>query len=128
MSEFTAANLKARCEQGRKVGRPTSTWKSITGEPYFVIGNQAEGIPSEPGTVDEGQSHVWAFDEETAYFQALNCFENYAHGKTGKLYWRIEPQLERHSRTKYPQKVIFYMRCLISDKPEIIQTVEALLA
>ena len=128
MTKFTASNLKARCERGREVGEPTSTWRSVTGEPYVVIGSQIDGIPSEPGTVDEGKGREWAFDEETAYFQALNCFENYANGKTGKLYWRVEPHFERVPRTKYPQRCLFYMRCLISDKREIIQTVEALLA
>ncbi len=132
MIKFTATNLKARCEQGREVGRPTSTWKSATGEPYVVIGSQSKGMPSQLGTVDEGCGHKWAFDEETAYFRALACFETYAHGKSGKLYWRIEPQLETDlgfKRVKFGEhKFIFYMRCLISDKPEIIQTVEALLA
>ena len=125
MTEFTAANLKARCEKIFDVGKPTSRFLSVTGEPYVVIGWQID-VPSAPGVVDEGKAFGWAFDEETAYFQALNCFEDYAYGKVGKLYWRIEPQFEINPETKY--RCIFYMRCLISDKPEIIQTVEAMRA
>jgi hypothetical protein len=124
VSEFTAAKLKEHCERGREVGKPTSGALSVTGEPYFVIGSQIDGTPKEPGTIDEGQEFEWAFDEETAFFQAWNCFERYAHGKSGKLYWRIGPDLEerniRNLTSEGPKKLYqFYMRCLISDKPEI---------
>jgi hypothetical protein len=118
--DFTAANLKARCEQGREVGEPTSMYLSVTGEPYVVIGMQSNGVPATPGTVDEGAEREWAFDVETAYFQALACFETYAHDRPGKLYWRWEPTFERRADSKsLPMICWFYMRCLISDKPLI---------
>jgi hypothetical protein len=119
MTEYTESSLRDRCEKGREVGRPTDRYLSVTGEPYVVIGSQISGVPSEPGTVDEGFGQELGFDEETAYFQAWACFETYAHDKTGKLYWRIPPRLERYPR-KNSTKCMFYMRCLISDKPEMV--------
>lgn len=113
--DYTAANLKARCEQGRDVGEPTTMWLSVTGEHYVFIGSQFPSIPSEPGTVDEGAEREWAFDAETAYYMALNCFENYAHDKAGKLYWRWGPEF----RQRDDGRCMFYIRCLISDKPAL---------
>lgn len=118
MMDFTAENLKARCEQGREVGEPTSMHMSATGEPYVVIGMQTNGAPATPGTVDEGQAREWAFDAETAYFAALACFETYAHDRPGKLYWRWEPTLEQR-KDGAARMVWFYMRCFISDKPPL---------
>lgn len=123
---YDAGALKARIEAGRTIGAPTSTRLAVTGEPYVVVGSQDDGIPSQPGTVDEGLASEWGFDPETAFFMALNCFAAYARDKPGKIYWRVTPRLEEHTvnhltREKPVKRFRFYMRLLVSDKPETQQ-------
>lgn len=96
------------------VGQSTDTSRSVTGEPYVVIGAQKNGVPKIAGTRDEGSDGEWAFDEETACMQAAACFETYADGRSGVLYWRTEPILESEKN-----RCVVYMRCLISDKPAL---------
>lgn len=112
----TVAELTSWIEDQFPVGASTGTPRSVTGEPYVVIGAQYPGMPVIPGTVDEGQIRELAFDEETACYQARVCFSAYAQDRRGTLYWRVKPQLEFYGR-----RCALYMRCLISDKPAQLQ-------
>lgn len=111
----TVPELVAEIGKRFLVGIPTNTYRSVTGEPYVVIGSQAGGAPEIPGTVGEGWPHEWAFDEETACMQAGACFESYAEDRKGTLYWRSAPRLEWDGKK---DRCCVYMRGLISDKPE----------
>lgn len=115
--DFTAERLRAEIEMQFTVGAPTLARLSVTNEPYVVIGSQINSVPSEPGTVDEGAEREFAYDIETAYYHALACFASYADGKSGKLYWRTPPEFCEWD-TPDGKRCHFYMRCLISDKPE----------
>lgn len=95
------------------VGEPTNWHLSVTGEPYVVIGPQAEVNPIIPGAIDEGMPREMPFDEETAYYSALLSFNQYAEDREGVLYWRVKPQLEW---TEDRKRCTLYMRCLISNK------------
>ena len=125
-----------------RIGKPTNTALSVTGEPYVTIGSQepSSGMPAIPGTIDEGKPHELAFDQETACISAFICFENYAawwreqHGDEAQsvLYWRIKPQLEWEHEWTVPREHPFpddrkrckvYMRCLLSNKPILAKRV-----
>lgn len=116
----TVAELIALIEQRHPVGESTTIWLSVTGEPYVVIGSQhpGDGLPTIPGTIDEGRRGEYAADEETALWQARAAFEQYAEGRLGTLYWRSRPTeteswFDAHG-SKYHG---VYLRMLISDKP-----------
>jgi hypothetical protein len=113
---YSARELTKKCEEGRIVGASTCTGLSVTGEPYVKIGIQAteSGIPSVPGTVDEGAAFEWGYDEETAFWGAWNCFCHYSEERNGVLYWRIKPRLVWNESKR---RCYFQMRCLISDAP-----------
>jgi hypothetical protein len=113
---WSAAKLKAACEEGFEIGEGTSMRWAVTGEPYVTIGSQLGSLPAEPGTVDEGAPRELAFDQETAYVLALSCFKTYAEGRVGKLYWRWGPTFETFPEER---RCRFYLRCLISDKPPL---------
>ncbi len=81
---MTEEELRKQLESGYEVGAPTGYALSVTGEPYVEL----SGIGGAEGA-------KWAF-------------EAYAHGKSGKLYWRKEPEIKTVEA--------FYMRLLISDK------------
>lgn len=116
----TVADLTVFIESRFPIGESTKSYRSVTGEPYVVIGHQADGIPAIPGVVDEGFPIEVAFDEETACMSARSAFEAYAENRIGNLYWRIKPQLEWDpSKKKRGQCCIVYMRLLISDKPRL---------
>ena len=110
----TVAELIERIESKYPVGHPTNCSRSVTGEPYVVIGSQSpdEPLPSILGTVDEGRRRELAFDEETAVLQTLACFQAYCEDRGGTLYYRFRPELEWTDDKKYCQ---VYFRCLISD-------------
>lgn len=113
---FTATGLRRAIEDKWLVGEPTSGRLSVTGEPYVIIGWQISNPPSNgPGTVDEGHASVTDSNEAEAYRTALTCFERYAAGKIGKIYWRTPPQLH-----KVNGEYRFSMRCLISDKEPMV--------
>lgn len=112
---YTEDGLKERLERGFLVGPSTNSSRSVTGEPYVVIGPQhlEEGLPLIPGTIDEGKRSEWGYDEETAFCAIVNSFELYAEGRGKNLYWRSGPILDwddNHTRCK------FYVRLLVSDK------------
>lgn len=115
MADHSAEALQAQCEKHRCIGVDSSTRLAPTGEPFVMIGSQI-GIPDVPGTVGEGCPREFAFDVETAYFQAWTCFENYQYGRPGTLYWRTRPRLEWEGK-----RCMFYMRCLISEKPILVE-------
>jgi hypothetical protein len=101
------------------------TWNiAASGEPYVTIGSQWPTRPSVPGTIDEGQRFEWAFDPETAYFQAITCFNSYADDRSGKVYLRMGPQFEeRRASKRYSQfgpptsyGCAIYLRLLISKE------------
>ncbi len=112
-SPITIPTLIEWIERQFPVGEPTTTYRSVTGEPYVVIGLSA-GTPTTPGVVDEGALREAAFDEETACMGAAAAFREYAEGRTGTLYWRFKPQLEWDPDRR---RCLVYMRLLISDKP-----------
>jgi hypothetical protein len=91
-----AASLRSYCEGKFPVGAQTFTHKSITGQSYsqFSIGGYLTA--------------------EEARVGAQECFDKYADGKSGTLYWRVAPEIAYHPRHK---AYAFYMRLLISDKP-----------
>ena len=117
----TVRELMERIEARYSVGHPTNCSRAVTGELYVVIGAQHpdEGLPSTPGTRDEGKRGELAFDEETAVMQAAACFDLYAEGRGGKIYYRHPPQLEWNAAKDRHRRCVVYLRCLISDKPEI---------
>lgn len=110
---MTVAALIDWIERQFPVGQSTDTARSVTGEPYVVIGAQADGMAVIPGTVDEGEARELAFDEETACLMAAHCFRDYAEGRKGTLYWRNKPVLDQDEKS---DRCVVYMRCLISDR------------
>jgi hypothetical protein len=66
------------------------------GEPYVVVAD-----------------HQWHPTREAVIEAAMRTFDAYASGKKGKLYWRVRPEIDQQK-----QGWRFYMRLLISDKPE----------
>lgn len=111
---WNAARLKAAIEEGLEVGEPTSMAYAVTGEPYVAIGSPVTPVSGVIGVVGEGVARELAFDAETAYMAALGAFRAYAEDKTGKLYWRVEPELEQEGN-----RFVYYMRCLISNNPPL---------
>ena len=109
----TVAELIERIERDYTVGPSTEARLSVTGEPYVVIGEQIDSEPTIPGTVDERAPREVAFDEETACYLALSCFETYAEGRGRYLYWREPPELEWSNDGK---RCTVYVRCLVSEK------------
>jgi hypothetical protein len=83
--------LRIECERGFEVGPRGHSSVSATGEPFVVL-TGSELLP----------------DDEECHAVASATFREYAAGKSGTLYWRIYPEIERGQ---------FYMRLLISDKP-----------
>jgi len=98
------ANLKGYCEARFKVGEPTSHRLSVTGEPYVEFTPSLQ--PSEVGS--PGQ----VFETPDAAIDAAKvAFDAYASGRSGAIYWRIEPELARHKKG-----YALYMRLLVSNK------------
>lgn len=91
-----AVILRAYCESKFPVGEPTASHKSVTGQNYSQF-------------CDSGYATA-----EAARLGAQECFDNYAVGKSGTLYWRIVPEI---AQSKNGRNFAFYMRLLISDKP-----------
>ena len=92
-----AVVLRAYCEsRGFPVGESTENARSVTGQPYsqFSLSGYATARDARMG----GQE----------------CFDEYAKGKSGTLYWRIVPEIAYGPRRGCHA---FYMRLLISDKP-----------
>ena len=110
---FDSETLRKAVEDGFEVGQSTDTSVCVTGKPYVTIGSQIDGIAPESGVVREGALREWAFDEETAYWMALNCFKNYALDNSGKLYWRQTPIFDRDPSRK-GHRCMFYMRLVIA--------------
>jgi hypothetical protein len=98
-------------------GHPTNCSRAMTGEPYVVIGLQhpCEGRPQLLGIIDEGKKSIPEFNESAAVIQALACFEQYAAGRSGKLYYRHTPELEWNDQKTHCR---VYLRCLVSNKQE----------
>lgn len=103
MTQYTAEALKAKCEEGFTVGPSTSHYLSVTGEPYVQFCN---GIRVDSDFIE------WALTAKKAFEATLDSFRKYAEGKSGAIYWRIEPEFSEHRG-----RCAFYMRLLISDKP-----------
>lgn len=116
MIALSLEQLRKQIADRYPVGEPTDRSRSVTGEPYVVIGSQRHGNPDVPGTVNEGCSFEHAFDEEMACMQAAECFEKYAEDRNGVLYWREGPELEWIDKGTPYARCKVYMRCLISAK------------
>jgi hypothetical protein len=112
----TVDELKSYIADKYPIGPSTNCSCAVTGDKYVRIGSQYPGIPTVPGTIDEGASGEGASDENIACFSALNSFQLYAEGRAGKVYYRNPPELE-WDRRKTGCKV--YTRLVISNKPEI---------
>jgi hypothetical protein len=111
-----------------------------TGDAYVNLGEPRADctMPSNriPGTCPDGTGRDLAFDVETALYQALICFENYAadwHERHPEakptLYWRYERKMVLQE-TPGRRKRRCYVRCrlVLSDKPIIYADVGALSA
>ena len=99
--------LKAYCETKFPLGMSTVRALSVTGEPYTEF---------PPGHF-LGQEYGNRFDTaEAARIAAQSHFDDYTKDKTGTLYWRVLPEIAMQPRSN---KFGYYMRFLISDKPEV---------
>jgi hypothetical protein len=118
---MNVTELRECIEARFPVGQPTSAARAVTGESYVVVGRQWPKTPKVHGIVEEGESRELALDEETACYQALSAFEDYAEGKAGTLYWRHPPDLCWENEAEKSGRCFIVMRCLISDKPQLPQ-------
>lgn len=120
---MTVAELTDWIESQFPVGDGTRTWKSVTGEEYAVVGHEREWNleQAKTGVVREGYPWLLAEDEDEAVRYAANAWSRYSDGKTGTLYWRVKPSLERVDNGKVSGLRV-YMRLLVSDKPIIRKT------
>jgi hypothetical protein len=98
--DYTALELKLRSISSRSFNSvivpfaPSSRpGLATTGEPFIEFTGGRHGM----------------FDEE-AFGAALAAFVMYAADKSGVLYWRVYPEIDRGR---------FYMRLLISDEPPL---------
>lgn len=89
--------------------------RSPTGEPFVSIGESSDGDCAYPGTVDQGMPRILASSDVKAVEQFARMFTAYAADRTGRLYWRTRPAIERDESSR---KVCVFARCLISDKPD----------
>lgn len=93
-------DLKAYIEGCFPPGESTAAALAVTGEPYVTFANTGPTA-------------------EDAINFARDAFDAYAEGKTGKVYWRVGPELEM--KFQNPAAKVgswwFYMRLLISNKP-----------
>lgn len=98
--------LRAECEQGFSVGPkcPSALEQTSTSHSRPDPGRAPTGERFVELTLMPPQKPL-ANDQE-AYRIALQTFREYASDKTGTLYWRTYPEIERGR---------FYMRLLISD-------------
>lgn len=116
--------LQEMVERCFHVGPSTDGPLSVTGEKYVEIGLQQTGVvpPSQPGVLEtlclppvlyNKMKTAVAWDESTACELAWLAFKLYAKGKSGVLYWRMPPQMEKDDAGLLQ----VYMRLLVSDKP-----------
>ena len=88
-----------------------NNYQAATGEPYVVIvsgGVKEEGCPVV----------CWCSSEDHAIRLWRDAINEYAKEKSGVLYWRTPPQLDRRKIARDYFYVV-YSRLLISDKPQI---------
>lgn len=114
----TVDELKRYIADKYPLGHSTNCAFAVTGDPYVRIGSQHPGVPAIPGTIDDRQSAESWYDEETACMAAYSSFLTYSEGRTGKLYYRAQPQLEWNDDKARPARCKVYIRLVISDKPE----------
>ena len=93
------------CESRFPVGQSTDRHTSVTGENY----REFSGSPGERMTRYQ--------TVELALQGAKSTFDEYASTRTGVLYWRVRPEVERMRDGHWA----FYMRLLISSKPRTDQ-------
>lgn len=121
----TAADLRAYCESRFPVGKPTDHARSVTGEPYAVIGYEKADDLGISGVVREGYERAdYCLTPEEALWSVYASFCAYAEDKRGTLYWRVPPRIEKRQEPAAGRGVKqgryrVYMRCLISDKPVV---------
>lgn len=98
-----------------------------TGDSYVVIGEEAGDVgpriiaPMVPGVVREGRVRKWHSGVPRALIAATACFDLYAEGRFGTLYWRRPAYWSR-----YGKRCAVYLRLAISDKPIIYPDMETL--
>lgn len=76
-----------------------------TGEPYVQFG---------PHLIEEGCDVPFFPSLEATMVAARSYFDAYSRDRSGSVYWRILPEV-----ACYPEGWRFYMRLLISDKPQL---------
>lgn len=92
--------IESRFPAGAEYDPERSQWsigKGATtpfGDPYIEISGKA-----------------WYPTRDAVIQAATKAFDEYAEGKTGKVYWRVRPEIEQGKRGWR-----FYMRLVISDK------------
>ncbi len=106
--------LASYMEKDRLVGTNTSTYRSVTGEPYIVFGT---GYIKEEGADNE----VYA-TSVTRAIDIFKCgFDEYSHDRMGVIYWRVKPTITLEyallADGSVRQLYKIYARFLISDKP-----------
>src|SRR5882672_7318667 len=83
--------LRAECEQGFAIGPKTP------GPVEFTVGPRPypSVAPTGESFTELGGGRTVAATDEAAYELALAAFRDYARDRTGTLYWRIYPEIER---------------------------------
>lgn len=104
------AGMVRHAEKRFPVGRPTTVYKAVTGEPYVTLTDA--GIRAEGELLLGGQpAQAQASDAWKASFDSL-----YPVG--GVLYWRHKPTLEQDPSDKSWH---VYSRLLVSSKSTLLE-------
>lgn len=95
------AALRAYFESRFPVGKKLARMHSVTGELYTELASSW------------GEGYATAQQAREA---AQVDFDKYAEGKSGTLYWHVTPEIAFNAKQR---KFAYYLRLLISDKPQI---------
>lgn len=91
-AETYIADIVAGLEERHGVGAPTNTNLAVTGDAYVVVCSGGEKLEAEiwPAlcSTPELAAELWA-----------DAIVRYAEGRTGLIYWRHEPSIERCQMT-----------------------------
>ena len=94
-----ASDIKEFLETYYEVGKPTDTYKSVTGEQYLEV---HKNDPDSRLVVE----YIW---------ETICMYMSVCPPSRFKLYWRIPPDVD-----KTPEGHLrVYLRFLLSDKPEV---------
>lgn len=98
-------------------GFPTNVCQ--TDDHYVILGTP--DIGGCPGIIKERQCRATFESETDAFLAAARAFDNYATGKSGILYWRTPPRIE-----KMTKGYRVYLRLVITNNPVIYETMDDL--